>query len=539
MLLEAERLVEASSLTYRDSIRIEPEDITEDGSFEPAGTVLTVDQALEAMITVSDNGSALALLRLLGAPNINRTLQAAEIIDFRVRETADEDNVATPRGIGRFFSLLATRQLVSPAASERMLARLARQRINDRLPAQLPPGVSVAHKTGNLLRLTHDAGIVFTPFGPRIVVAMTWDARVATTADFIAHVGSAVYAALLDPPSNARYAVPKTALSLDIGSAATVPISVTNAGTKPWSPSGRGAISLIWEMRNVRRDLVAQGPRPIVLDGGDVGTTRDIALALPVPQAPGDYTVTLGLVDDNGLALWRLGAATATFALRVHPPFLANALFQVRTRLHRGEPSLLTVQYAPTPAAAGTPHDLSFAWRAVDLPTGRIVAEGTAPFGTMLPNASGTFFAPFVAPLLRGTYRLEYEVRENGVVAGETASTEVFIGGPTQYPGEQLVEDTVEEITASPVQPRSPGVTPRPTLRPVPTRTPFATPAPTPRPSATPPRATPVRPTPVRPTPRPPLPSPTLRPGQTRPPTPLPIITANNARPTPLPTPRG
>src|SRR6267143_1505161 len=218
VLTEAERQVEAGELRYSDIITIEDEDITEDGSFEVAGTELTLDEALEAMITISDNGAALALWHLLGGANIDATLAKMGIPDFHVAYDDSEDNVVTPRAVGQFFTLLAKKQLVSAAASDRMLARLERQEINDRLPAALPDGVVVAHKTGNLPGLTHDAGIIFTPSGPRVVVAMTWDAGEADAYSFISNVGSIVYSTLLEPPANARYDVPRSVLSVDTGS---------------------------------------------------------------------------------------------------------------------------------------------------------------------------------------------------------------------------------------------------------------------------------------------------------------------------------
>src|SRR5438477_6028867 len=67
LLVEAERRVDTGELKYGDLIAIQPEDITADGSFEDAGTELTIDQALESMITVSDNGAALALWHFLGS----------------------------------------------------------------------------------------------------------------------------------------------------------------------------------------------------------------------------------------------------------------------------------------------------------------------------------------------------------------------------------------------------------------------------------------------------------------------------------------
>ena len=36
-------------------------------------------------------------------------------------------------------------------------------RFNDRIPAGLPPGTPVAHKTGEITQIQHDAAIVFAP----------------------------------------------------------------------------------------------------------------------------------------------------------------------------------------------------------------------------------------------------------------------------------------------------------------------------------------------------------------------------------------
>src|SRR5207248_443466 len=283
-----------------------------DGSSEDAGVSLTLDEALEAMITISDNGAALALWHILGGSNIDATLTKAGMPDFHVAFDDSEDNVATPHAIGTFFTLLAKRQLISPAASDRMLARLERQQINNRLPAQLPPGVVVAHKTGNLAGLTHDAGIIYTKSGPRVVVAMTWHASV---------------------------------------------------------------------------DVL-------------------------VPQQPGTYTVTLGLTDAGGNALASQGAATATFSLRAHRPYLVTAQVHMPIVLHRDEPSLLVTAYSALQTSGD--HSLAISWRVVDTRTSHTVVQGSSPLGTLRPGASGTFISSFLAPSVLGTYRLVYEPTEPG-----------------------------------------------------------------------------------------------------------------------------
>jgi beta-lactamase class A len=461
VLAEAERRVDAGQLHYSDVITIEPEDITTDGSFEVAGTELTVDQALEAMITISDNGAALALWHVLGAENINATLRNAGINDFHVfLAWGEDDNIATPRAIGTLLTLLANRQLISAAASDRMLARLERQQINDRLPAELPEGVVVAHKTGNLPGLTHDAGIIFTPSGPRVVVVMTWDAYEADAHAFIANVGSIVYSTVLEPPANARYDVPRSTLSVDVGSSPRITVPITNAGSDPWNGSGVGSFRLIWELRDSKNALIATSPTPIALPGLAPGKSANVGVVIAVPQTPGDYKVTLGLVDANGNGLAKLGAATASFQVRAHQPYIVNAVAGVPSILHRGEASLLVTKYTALPTAGTTSHELTLTWRLIDTKTSRSVAQGTVPLGALEPGATGNFFAPLVAPAVLGAYRLAYEVREKGVAVTETLTTNVTIVGPRTFPDDEGGR-TPPAITIAPRGTATPSPTPR------------------------------------------------------------------------------
>ena len=53
-----------------------------------------------------------------------------------------------------------------------MLAVLGRQRYNEGIPALLPPGTTVAHKTGSITALYHDAGVVRTTSGRRYVLVI-------------------------------------------------------------------------------------------------------------------------------------------------------------------------------------------------------------------------------------------------------------------------------------------------------------------------------------------------------------------------------
>ena len=469
ILAHVESLVDAGKLTYADTIEIQPEDITEDGSYELSGTVLTIDQALEAMVTVSDNGTALAFWHSLGPDNINATLQKLGLTAFHIANDDNDNNTASARVIGQYFTLLAQRKLVSPAASDRMLARLERQQINDRLPSELPAGTTIAHKTGNLGFATHDAGIVYTPSGPRIVVGMTANGPEEEAVHFLGGLGALVYSAVLEPPASARYRLPSAALAFDAGSAQTQSIQVTNSGTKAWAATGAGSVALIWDIRDATKKIVASSRAPIPLPALAPAVTAPVAVAFTAPAAIGDYTMTVGLADASGNALAPAGAATGSFTFRVHVPYLVTSVARVPQLVHRAEASLLIVQYANLPAAGSDAHTYTLFWRAIDPATNRSVASGTSPLGTSLGPGAGTFFSAFNAPALRGTYQLALELREAGKTVSETQTVTIEIAGARSYPDDR---DTAVQPApgrqpaprpsgATPTPRQSPGVTPR------------------------------------------------------------------------------
>ena len=488
VLAEAERRVDKGELHYGDIISILPEDITEDGSFENAGTEMTLNDALEAMITISDNGTALALWHLLGGENIDVTLTKLGMPDFHVAYDDSEDNVATPRAIGTFFTLLAKRQLVSPAASDRMLARLGRQEINDRLPAALPDDVVVAHKTGNLPGLMHDAGIIYTPYGPRVVVAMTWDSDDEDAKAFIANIGALVYSAVLEPPANARYSVPRTVVVGDTDTKLRVTVTVTNAGSGTWAAAGTDSVSLIWELRDDAGNLVTSSASATRLPALAVGKSANVGLQIATPFGPGLYHVTVGLVDSNGRALAALGAATATFDVKTHLPYLVTAAVAMPTLLHRDEASLLITKYTALATAGIVDHDLVLTWRAIDTRTSRTAAQGSSTVGVLRPGGDGTFFSAFVAPKVLGTYKLSYELREGDIAVSETATTTVTIVGPRTYPDDNggrtpgpITITPRASPTRAPFPSPSSSVIPRVDLPTLPTANPKGKPTPTPK----------------------------------------------------------
>jgi len=276
----------------------------------------------------------------------------------------------------------------------------------------------------------------------------------------LAGLGALAYSAVLEPPANARYRLPNKAQSYDTGAAQTIPLSVTNAGTKAWTATGPASVGLIWEIRDAQKKLVDSPRAPNPLPALAPVASAPVTLSFTVPPAVGDYTVTVGLVDATGRALSSLGAATGSFTFHAHVAFLVSATARVSQILHRSEASLLIVQYSNLPAAGRDSHDYTLFWRAVDPSTSKSVASGASPLGVSLGPGSGTFFSSIVAPALRGSYKLVVEIREGGRTVSDAQTIPVKIAGARSYPDDR--DSAVQPAPRGTPPPRPSGATPPP-----------------------------------------------------------------------------
>jgi beta-lactamase class A len=122
------------------------------------------------------------LVEKVSAARVTRFMQELGTNDLVVRRGPENNkayalgmnNSATARSLMQVLARLAARSVVSPAASDEMIAILRQQHFNEGIPAKLPAGVSVAHKTGWSKMLYHDAAIVYPPGrDPYVLVIMT------------------------------------------------------------------------------------------------------------------------------------------------------------------------------------------------------------------------------------------------------------------------------------------------------------------------------------------------------------------------------
>jgi beta-lactamase class A len=189
---------DAGSLTLDDSVpisndfrsivdgspyQLDKADDSDSTLYDLVGKKRSIRQLIELMETVSSNLATNLLIALVDAKRANATahsLGADSILVLRGVEDgkayrAGMNNTTTARDLGMLMTAIAQFRAASPAACREMLEVLGRQHFTEGIPAGVPAGTRVEHKTGWIGGVVyHDAGIV-RPVGraPYVLVVLT------------------------------------------------------------------------------------------------------------------------------------------------------------------------------------------------------------------------------------------------------------------------------------------------------------------------------------------------------------------------------
>ncbi len=144
-------------------------DDSEGDLYNAEGQARTLRELCELMITVSSNFATNLLIDKLGVENIRATVHALGADGVVVLRGVEDgkafekglNNTITARGLAMLLEAIAQGKAVDAASSQAMIAILERQKFNEGIPAGLPAGIAVAHKTGEITKIHHDAAIVF------------------------------------------------------------------------------------------------------------------------------------------------------------------------------------------------------------------------------------------------------------------------------------------------------------------------------------------------------------------------------------------
>ncbi|HEY6358432.1 MAG TPA: serine hydrolase, partial [Vicinamibacterales bacterium] len=161
-----------------------PYEVSADGDLDSdvyaaIGQPMTLRLLCEHMITRSSNLAANLLVNKLGPKNIQATINRLGASGMQVvRGVGDQkafdhglNNTTDAMGLFTLLVEIGRGDAISRAASAEMVEILKRQTANDGIPTGLPPGTPVAHKTGTITGIHHDAAIVYAP-RPYVLVVL-------------------------------------------------------------------------------------------------------------------------------------------------------------------------------------------------------------------------------------------------------------------------------------------------------------------------------------------------------------------------------
>lgn len=194
VMIEIYRRVEAGELSLDDSLVVRNsfrsivdgspfsiEDDSDDAIYENLGERMSIRDLVWQMITISSNLATNLLIDHVGAPNVQAVSEALGTRWMRTLRGVEDlkaydlgmNNRATAADLATLLEAIRDGRAVSPDADAAMVEVLAAQEFNSMIPAGLPEGTRVAHKTGSITAIHHDAAIVYPEGGaPYVLVIM-------------------------------------------------------------------------------------------------------------------------------------------------------------------------------------------------------------------------------------------------------------------------------------------------------------------------------------------------------------------------------
>lgn len=171
---------EFNSIADSSFFSLDPKDDSEFELYKQTGQKKSIYDLVYEMIILSSNFATNMMIQLVDAKNVTATMRTLGAEDIQVLRGVEDQkafdkgiiNTTTAYDLLVIFEQIAKGKVVNKKASKEMIKILLDQRFNDIIPARLPPNVRVAHKTGWITGLHHDAGIIFLPGGRKYVLVL-------------------------------------------------------------------------------------------------------------------------------------------------------------------------------------------------------------------------------------------------------------------------------------------------------------------------------------------------------------------------------
>lgn len=195
VMIEIFRQAEEGKFSLQDSLTVKNEfrsivsgkpfslDINQDsgdGLYSLIGSKVSIEDMMVDMIIHSSNLATNLLIELVDARKVTNTMRKLGAEDIMVLRGVEDieayeaglSNTTTAYDLMLIFEKVANGEAVSQSADAAMVEILLDQKHNEIIPARLPAGVKVAHKTGSITGVRHDSGIVFLPDGKKYILVL-------------------------------------------------------------------------------------------------------------------------------------------------------------------------------------------------------------------------------------------------------------------------------------------------------------------------------------------------------------------------------
>ncbi|TFG53912.1 MAG: serine hydrolase [Gemmatimonadales bacterium] len=187
---------------------IDPASDSDSTLYQKVGSAVPARELIDLMITRSSNLATNILIELADARRVTATMRSLGADSIEVLRGVEDlkayraglSNTTTARDLGVILTALAEGRAAGESATADMLAILEHQEFNEGIPAGLPAGTRVAHKTGWITAIDHDAAIVYPDGGPPyvLVVLVRGIEDHAVSSKLIATLSGITYRALRD-----------------------------------------------------------------------------------------------------------------------------------------------------------------------------------------------------------------------------------------------------------------------------------------------------------------------------------------------------
>ena len=194
---------EFASIVDGSPYALDPASDSDTTLYRRIGRRVPIDTLLRLMIARSSNLATNTLIALVGAEEVTRVMRGLGARRIEVRRGVEDgkaydrglNNTTTARDLAVILKAIEDGKDLVATDRQQMLDILLAQEFNDKIPAGVPRGVRVAHKTGEITAHSHDAAIVYPPARrPYVLVVLTRGVSNASAADkLIADLSRIVY----------------------------------------------------------------------------------------------------------------------------------------------------------------------------------------------------------------------------------------------------------------------------------------------------------------------------------------------------------